>query len=146
MVYLFLSLSSPSTLIFEEPIEYVSAGKQGEFSIHRSNNQKILVIQPLKDVSETTMIVITKDHHYQFKIKTVEKEHHSYVYIFDGSVNKTYLKKVDNKDYRILEGDSSVLVQNKGTTPLDVNETKVAREDYFSKGAPLFINKARVLN
>ena len=68
LIYLFLTVSHPTTLVFDEPVEYVSAGKEGEFALHRANNQKILVVQPIKEFSETDMIVITKEHHYQFKI------------------------------------------------------------------------------
>lgn len=143
---LFLSLSSPTTLVFQEPIEYVSAGKNGDFVLNRSNNQKILVIQPRKDIGETSMVVITKDQHFQFKVKTVDKGHHAFVYVYPGMVNKTFIKKMDTSDYRILEGDSSILVQNKRDVSLRVNGKQVKREEHFSKGVPLFINDKRVLN
>lgn len=146
MVYLFLSLNSPTTLVFQEGIEYVSAGKNGDFTLNRSNNQKILVIQPLKEVSETNMVVITKEQHYQFKVKTVENGHHSFVYVYPGSINKTFVNKLETQDFRILEGDSSTLVQNKRDGPIKVNGRELEREDYFSKGVPLFINDKRVLN
>jgi type IV secretory pathway VirB9-like protein len=145
VVYLFLSFNSPTTLVFQEPIEYVSAGKNGDFNLNRSNNQKILVIQPLKDVPETNMVVITKDQHYQFKVITLEKQSHSFIYVYPGGINKTFIKKMETIDFRILEGDSSILVQNKKDAPMKVNERIIEREDHFSKGAPLFINNKRVL-
>ncbi len=146
MTYLFLSLSSPTTLVFEEPIEYVSAGKQGDFSLHRSNNQKILIAQPLKEVNETMMVIVTRNQHYQFKVKTVPDRNHHFVYIYRGEVNKTFIKKKETEEFRILEGDSSILVQNKLDSPIFVNETQVIREDHFSKGVPVFINNKRILN
>lgn len=146
MTFLFLSLSSPTTLVFQEPVEYVNAGKNGDFTIDRSKSQKILVITPLKEIHEKNMVVITKDQHYQFKVKTVENEHHPFVYVYPGSVNKTFVKKLENQDFRILEGDSSTLVQNKRDGPITVNNITVEREDHFSKGVPLFINGKRVLN
>lgn len=145
-VYLFLSLSSPTTLVFQEPIDYVSAGKNGDFSLNRSNNQKILVIQPLKEISETNMVVITKDQHFQFKVKTVDKNHHNFIYVYSGMVNKTFIKKLETSEFRLLEGDTSVLVQNKLNRPLKVNDVTVEREEHFSKGVPLFINEKRILN
>lgn len=146
MVYLFLSTSSPTTLVFQEPIEYVSAGKNGDFALNRSNNQKILVIQPLKEIDETNMVVITKDQHFQFKVRTVEKGHHPFIYVYPGTINKTFVKKLETSEFRVLEGDTSMLVQNKREDPLKVNESKVDREEHFSKGVPLFINGQRVLN
>lgn len=146
MVFLFLSTNSPTTLVFQEPIEYVSAGKNGDFVLNRSNNQKILVVQPLKEIDDTNMVVITKDQHFQFKVKTVEKGHHPFIYIYSGSINRTFVKKLETPDFRVLEGDSSTLVQNKRDLPLRVNDTELEREEYFSKGVPLFINGKRVLN
>ncbi len=146
IAYLFLSLNSPTTLVFQEPIEYVSAGKNGDFALNRSNNQKILVIQPLKEVSDTNMVVITKDQHFQFKINTATKRHHTFVYVYPGMINKTFIKKLETSDFRILEGDSSILVQNKRDGVLKVNDRTVDRDEYFSKGVPLFINEKRILN
>jgi type IV secretory pathway VirB9-like protein len=89
LIYLFLTISHPTTLVFDEPVEYVSAGKEGDFNFHRANNQKILVVRPLKEFSETNMIVITKDHHYQFKIKSPisGEKTHSFVYLHEGKIN-----------------------------------------------------------
>lgn len=53
MIYLFLCMSHPTTLVFDEPVEYVSAGREGDFDLHRANNQKIVVIRPLKPFGET---------------------------------------------------------------------------------------------
>lgn len=146
ITFLFLTLNAPTTLVFQGPIEYVSAGKNGDFSITRSNNQKILVIQPLKEITGTNMVVITKDEHYQFQLKTTDLNFHSFVYIYPGTVNKTFVKKIDNSDLRILEGDSSILLQNKREGPIIVNGKNVEREEYFSKGVPLIIEGKRVLN
>ncbi len=149
LIYLFLTVSHPTTLVFDEPVEYVSAGREGEFSLHRANNQKILVVQPLKDCSETDMIVITKDHHYQFKVKRPVLETdktHSFVYIHEGEVNRSYVLKFENSEVKILEGNTSSLVQNKTQKPILVNEKVVDREASFSKGIPFVVNNQRVLN
>lgn len=146
ITYLFLSLSSPTTLVFEEPIEYVSAGKQGDFSLHRSNNHKILIIQPLKEVTETNMVVVTRNQHFQFKLKPSTENNHQFVYLYQGEINKTFINKMETDEFRILEGDSSILIQNKQQNPLVVNEAEVIKEDHFSKGAPIIINNKRVLN
>lgn len=149
LIYLFLSISHPTTLVFDEPVEYVSAGKEGEFTLHRANNQKILIVQPLKEFTETDMIVVTKDKHYQFKIKRPDQESgktHSFVYIHEGEVNRSYVLKFENSDIKILEGDSSTLVQNKTKKPILVNDKMIERESVFSKGTPFLINNQRVFN
>ena len=148
LIYLYLTISHPTTLVFDEPVDYVSAGKEGEFSLHRANNQKILVVQPLKDFSETDMIVITKDHHYQLKLRRpLENEKsHSFVYIHEGVVNRSYVLKFENDDLKILEGETSTLIQNKTKKTILVNEKEVEREGSFSKGIPFVVNNQRVLN
>jgi hypothetical protein len=149
LIYLFLTISHPTTLVFDEPIEYVSIGKEGEFSLHRANNQKLLVVQPLKDFTETDMIVITKDKHYQFKVRKPETEKelaHSFVYMHEGEINRSYVLKFENSDVRILEGETSSLIQNKTKKQILINEKIVDREGNFSRGIPFIINNQRIFN
>ena len=148
LVYLFLTISHPTTLVFDEPVEYVSAGKDGDFSLHRANNQKIIVIRPLKENFETDMIVLTRDHHYQFKIKEpkLNDKTHSFIYVHEGTPNRSYVLKFENENIKILEGETSTLIQNKTKKPLMVNDSTIGHEAIFSKGIPFLINNERVLN
>ncbi len=146
LTYLFLSVASPTTLVFNEPIEYISAGKNGDVTIHRSNNKSMIVVQPLKEQLNTNMIVITKTNHFHFKIQTNGSKPHDIVYIYPGKVNTTFLKRLETEDFKILEGDSSVLLLNSSKSPMKVNDQIVEREQYFSKGVPLFVNDHRILN
>jgi type IV secretory pathway VirB9-like protein len=151
IIYLFLSITHPTTLVFDEPVEYVSAGREGDFDLHRANNQKILVIRPLKPFGETDMIVITKDRHYQFKLKEVQVSQgsdstHSFVNIYAGDINRSFEKRVETEGYKIFEGTSSSWVVNKAKKPITVNGVEVGREGYFSKGSPIIINNQRVWN
>ncbi len=145
IIFLFLTMNAPTTLVFQNPVEYVSAGKTGDFSINRSNNKKILVIQPLKEVSETNMVVVTSEENFNFKVQIVDKEAHSFVYLYDGQVNKSFIKKLETDSFRILEGETSVLIQNKEKHSLTVNGVSLEREGYFSKGSPVMIENKRVL-
>lgn len=148
LVYLFLSINHPTTLVFDEPVEYVSAGREGDFSLHRANNQKIIVLRPLKENFETDMIVITKDHHYQFKIKEPKpnEKSHSFIYVHNGEANRSYVHKYESEQVKILEGESSTLVQNKTKNSIVINDTQIDREGTFSKGIPFIINGERVFN
>lgn len=151
MTYLFLTLSHPTTLVFNEPVEYVSAGKEGDFDLHRANNQKILVIRPLKYFGETDMIIITKDRHYQFKLKEVQQgqnsdQSHSLVNIYEGAINRSFNKKIETDNYKIFDGETSSWVVNKAKSPITVNGVEVVRDGYFSKGSPILINNQRVSN
>lgn len=145
-VFLFLSLINPTTLVFNEPIEYVSVGRNKEIDVIRSHNQKILIIHPKTEINSANMIVITKSNHYQFRVTTKEGRFHALVYVYPGEINQTFVKKLETEKFRILEGDTSIYVQNKTKESLLVNEVEVKREEYFSKGAPIIINNDRVLN
>ncbi len=151
MTFLFLTLSHPTTLVFDEPVEYVSAGKEGDFDLHRANNQKILVIRPLKYFGETDMIIITKDRHYQFKLKEVQQgqtpdSSHSLVNIYEGAINRSFNKKLETDNYKVFDGETSTWVVNKSKIPITVNGVEVVRDGYFSKGSPILINNQRVSN
>lgn len=151
MTYLFLTLSHPTTLVFNEPVEYVSAGKEGDFDLHRANNQKILVIRPLKYFGETDMIIITKDRHYQFKLKEIQQgqnseQSHSLVNIYEGAINRSFNKKIETDNYKIFDGETSSWVVNKSKAAITVNGVEVVRDGYFSKGSPILINNQRVSN
>jgi hypothetical protein len=145
-VYLFLSIIHPSTLVFNEPIEYVSLGKNKDVEVVRSQNHKILIIQSKGNIERSNMIVITKNHHYQFNVSTRDNDFHSLVYVYPGEINQTFIKKEETAKFRILEGDQSILFQNKTNEILHVNGVKVRREEYFSKGAPIMIENDRVFN
>jgi type IV secretory pathway VirB9-like protein len=67
-----ISTSTPTTMIFKEPIQFVSAGKTGDFSLFINNNKKVIVIQPLKDIKASVLVVLTDNKNYQFKIQ-IEK-------------------------------------------------------------------------
>jgi hypothetical protein len=68
------------------------------------------------------------------------------VYVYPGEINQTFIKKEETAKFRILEGDQSILFQNKTNEILHVNGMKVRREEYFSKGAPIMIENDRVFN
>jgi hypothetical protein len=142
---LFLSLQNPTTLVFEEPIEFMSLGKNGSVEVHRSKNKKILVLQAKREL-EAQMVVLTKNQNFQFKIKSLQSNYHPLVHIHAGAINKTYVNKLETSDFKILEGDSSILFQNKKEEPILVNDVLVKREEYFSKGSPLLMNEQRIFN
>lgn len=151
MIFLFLSTNHPTTLVFDEPVEYISAGREGDFDLHRARNQKIVVMRPLKPFIETDMIVITKDHHYQFKLKEVNpnleaQKSHSFINIYEGTINRSFEKKLETDSFKVFEGETSSWVINKSKTPINVNGVEVIRDGYFSKGSPILINNQRVWN
>lgn len=141
LTYLFLSINNPTTLHFDEPVEFIQAGRNGDFSLRRSNNKKVVVIQPLIEKFEPkALVVITASDTYNFRVLSNDKDTHTSLFIHSGKMNKSYIKKIETNLFKILEGDNSVLVINKSKSQIIVNEQPVARESLHSKGLPLIIN------
>jgi hypothetical protein len=64
----------------------------------------------------------------------------------EGEINRSYVLKFENSDVRILEGETSSLIQNKTKKQILINEKIVDREGNFSRGIPFIINNQRIFN
>lgn len=137
---LLLSLNGPTTLQFDEQIEFIQAGKAGEISLTIASNKKTVVLQPLIPLSEQrNMVILTKGNSFNLNYRVVDKDHHQFLLIRHGEPDSSFNIKLENEDYKILEGKRSYLVQNKKPNqPLIFNGTEIRKNTYFSKGLPLF--------
>lgn len=142
IAYLFLSTSSPTTLHFETPIEFMQAGKGSDFDVAFSKDKKTLVLRPLGIFSDQkNMVIISKDTHFHFKLMNVEKRAHDFVYIHRGDRNISYVKKFENDFLKIHEGESSLYLVNKTKNPLEINGVMVHKSVVLSKGLPVIMNE-----
>lgn len=141
IAYIFLSTSSPTTLHFEEPIEFMQAGRTSDFDVSFSKNKKTIVIRPVTSFDlARNMIVVSKDDNFHFKLLNNESRQHDFVYIHRGKQNSTYVKKFENDSVKVHEGDSSLYIVNKSKGPIDINGTRVERHTFISKGLPVLLN------
>ena len=141
VAYIFLSTSSPTTLHFEEPVEFMQAGKGSDFDVSFSKNRKTIVIRPIGIFPDPkNMVVITEDTNFHFKLVNRESKQHDFVYIHKGKTNSTYVKKFENTLVKIHEGESSLYLVNKTNAPIDINGSPVERHTFLSKGLPVFLN------
>jgi hypothetical protein len=141
IAYLFLSTSSPTTLHFDQPVEFMQAGKGSDFDVSFSKNRKSLVIRPMSIFSEPkNMVILSEDTHFHFKLMNMENKQHDFVYIHSGHANSTYVKKFESEIVKIHEGESSLYIVNKSKTPIDVNGSQVDHHIFISKGLPVYIN------
>ena len=141
IAYIFLSTSSPTTLHFEEPVEFMQAGKGSDFDVSFSKNRKSLVIRPIGTfIDPKNMVIISKDMHFHFKLVNMESKQHDFVYIHKGSPNSTYIKKFENDLVKIHVGESSLYIVNKTQSEVDVNGEMIERHTFISKGLPVIIN------
>jgi len=141
-----ISTSTPTTMIFKEPIQFVSAGKTGDFSLFINNNKKVIVIQPLKDIKASELVVLTDNKNYQFKIQIEKSGGGSYFQVEDGKINLSYtlIKKTDN--YEIYEGVSSLMFKNISENEIKLNEESLARRatSYLPKGGSIYVDSVKV--
>ena len=141
IAYIFLSTSSPTTLHFEEPVEFMQAGKGSDFDVSFSKNRKSLVIRPIGTfIDPKNMVIISNDMHFHFKLVNMESKQHDFVYIHKGNPNSTYIKKFENDLVKIHVGESSLYIVNKTQSEIDVNGEMVERHTFISKGLPVIIN------
>ena len=141
IAYIFLSTSSPTTLHFEQPVEFMQAGKGSDFDVAFSKNRKSLVIRPIGSFSDAkNMVIISEETHFHFKLLNMESRQHDFVYIHKGRENATYVKKFENDLVKIHEGDTSIYIVNKSKLPLEINGSLVERQIFLSKGLPVIVN------
>lgn len=141
IAYIFLSTSSPTTLHFEEPVEFMQAGKGSDFDVMFSKNRKSIVIRPVGTYEDPkNMVILSKDTHFHFKLVNMELRQHDFVYIHKGKPNSTYVKKFENELVKIHEGESSLYIVNKTNSPIDINGSKIERHVFISKGLPVILN------
>lgn len=141
VAYIFLSTTSPTTLHFPSPIEFMQAGKGSDFDVVFSKNRKSLVIRPVGSFSEAkNMVVISDEMNFHFKLINSESGQHDFVYLHKGRANDTYIKKYEDTKVKIHEGKSSLYIVNKLSSPIDVNGSRVDRHIFLSKGLPVLVD------
>jgi len=144
---LFLSLNLLTTLSFESEIQsYLYGGSPEEMFFQVTNNQKTLAMKPKLAGGLSNLLVITKKKKYYFDLKEVTTGSHQFIEVKDGVMNHALSKKIENKDYEILEGESSLLFINRRMDEVNVNGMKIKKREYLSKGIPILYEGHRILN
>ena len=144
---LFVSLGLLTTLTFDSEItSYMYGGSKEDLFLEVTNNMKTLAIKPKREGVSSNLLVITKGQKYYFDIRYDENDPHKFIEIKNGVVNNGMRKIQSSKSYDILEGGSSVMILNKENHPLVINEKRIDKKEYFSKGVPLILGNTRILN
>ena len=138
---LLFSPHQPTTLQFENPIEYYSLGSSGDFDSYLTKNKKILLIRPKKEIFDEFLVVITRNHSYEFRAKSTPKILTALYRIHDGKAEKFYRPKYERDGYRVLTGRRSVkIVRTKGGSLTVNGATTSKRFIYYPKNAHLTVN------
>lgn len=146
MTTLFLGLNLLTTMTFDSEIQsYLYGGGKDDVFFQVTNNQRTLAIRPKMEGDFSNLLVITRKRKYYFNLKYDKSSAHQFIEIKDGVMNHALSKKLSNLSYDIFEGDNSILFVNKRDRDVSLNDKKVKRSDYFSKGVPLILEGVRIL-
>lgn len=144
---LFVSLGLLTTLTFESEVtSYMYGGAKEDLFMQVTNNMRTLAIKPKREGIASNLLVITKNRKYYFNVRYDSKNPHQFIEVKDGIINHGMRELLNAENYQLMEGESSVMVINRGKKPLKVNDSVVETKEYFSKGVPIIIENNRVLN
>jgi hypothetical protein len=143
LILLNISPNLPTTFTFEEPIDYYSLGNEGDFSTYLSKNKKILVVNPKIQNFKVPLVVLTKDFSFQITLKS-EPQSPPIYFIKIGKKNNSYSLLKSTPDFRLLEGQNSLLLYlNKDSTLNDIPTKK--GKIYLGKGGSLYLGGEKIL-
>ena len=142
ITFLVFSASGPTTLHFEEPIEWANIGLVGEFSSTVSADRKNIEITPIKmkDNEWKPFVIRTKGKVYSFKVKFSNTDYMMSALVKNGRPNKSYKLLKRNDLYEIYEGEESLRFVNLSKTPIVINEKTVEGVEILPKTPFLLIN------
>lgn len=145
--FIVISSTNPTTLVFDSPVQFVSVGKTGDYSFFRSNNRKVVILQPIRPIRKSEMVVVTDDKNFQFKIIQDDKNVQTYYQIKEGKKNNVYDVTLSNEKIKILKGNTSYLVKNLTDDQVIINDepVKAHSEITLPLGGAIYSNDQRVL-
>lgn len=145
VVTLLFTPRQPTTLQFQQAIEYYSIGNARSFDSYLTKNGKILLIRPKKKQFDEFLVVITKNHSYEFRLKSTPGKRTALYQILDGRGDKFLTLKYNGLKYRILEGLTTLKIIRQRGEYLTINGIKTTKTSiFYPKNAHLTINGREV--
>ena len=144
-VTLLFTPEQPTTLQFPNAIEYYAVGNATDFDSYLTKDKKILLIRPKKKDFDEFLVVITKGHSYEFRLKSTPRKYTALYQILSGKKEKFYTLKKVTKKYRLSEGMRSLKIERIHGKNLFINDRKAIKKIvYYPKNAPLTIEGEEV--
>lgn len=137
VITLFVSMSVNLIIHFNEPMN--AAGGSEHFEITPINQNKSFIINARDKDFESNMVFFNDDEQFNVIIKHSDKFAHDFVNLVQGQRNDSFVLRFENEKFRILEGSTSSLVENKTKNRIRINGREVQTNLYVSRGAPIFI-------
>lgn len=138
--FLHLTLAQPTTLVFNSPVEYWSQSNDSSTTIYRSKNQKILSLKANKDGEDSSLVVITKDGPFSFKLKSVRSMEPMIFEVKEAKPSHTYFLLSKNSDFELFDGGQVYLLKVKSQNISTVNDMPAKDVMYLPKNSKIKIN------
>lgn len=140
----FLSLTHLTAITFSDRVHDYVGGQEQDFKIYELNKKRSLVFEPKRTDIDRNFIVFGKKDKHHFNIKYDDDLSNKDIEIKEAKPCKLYTLLKDTKDYQLFECPMSLLVINKNSTKLKVNESVISNKKFISKGPPVWINNRMI--
>ncbi len=141
VILILVGNQSLTTLSFDsEIISYIYGGKQSDIYFNKAHHNKTLVLKAKKDFNPSNLLVVTRKRKYAFDLR-FSKSSDGFLDIKHGIINRAYKLILEGANYKVFEGSTSLKVLGEN---ISVNNKKINKRTYVSKGARLFINNKEV--
>ncbi|MBL6988685.1 MAG: hypothetical protein ISR65_02870 [Bacteriovoracaceae bacterium] len=144
---IFISLKLATVVTFVDPVTtIIYGGKKSDLFIKKANNDKTVVIKPLGQSIYSNLLILTSKGQYNFYLQSTEHNAHDFIQVSNGKIDSNHRVIVENDNFRVLEGNSSTLFENKLETSVTVNQQRIDGKNhrYLNKGAPIIYQGRRI--
>lgn len=135
--YLFLTFGNPTTFKFDTPIELTSISNESDFFKYESKDKKILILKPMKESFDSSLVVITKNGSYTFNLHVTGQKTPLVYEILEGEKSTAYYVEKITPDYELLSSEKITLLRIKSAKFKTVNDVAIKTEQYVPKNGKI---------
>lgn len=139
--YLFLTFGAPSTFKFDSPIELTSVSNESDFFKYESKDRKILILKPMKNNFDSSLVVITKNSTYTFNLHIIEQKTPLVYEVLEGETTNSYYLEKSTQDYDLLTSDKISLLRIKSKKFKTVNDAAIKTEQFIPKNSKIKLDQ-----
>ena len=144
IITIFLSMSHLTVVTFPEKIFDYVGGSLANFKVHELNKSKTLVFETQGKKFTTNFVAFGKKDKYHLNFVYDEKRSARDITLAQGAKCTYFTLLKDTPSYRLFECPRSLFIINKQKKPLKINDLKISKNGYLSKGPPVVIEGIKV--
>lgn len=135
--YLFLTFGNPTTFKFDSPIELSSISNESDFFKYESKDKKILILKPMKENFDSSLVVLTKNGSYTFNLHVTGQKTPLVYEVLEGEKATSYYVEKITPDYELLSSEKITLLRIKSSKFKTVNDVAIKTEQYIPKNGKI---------